>query len=33
MAVVTFDFDDTLTQTQWSNEEESFIYMGPNTKI
>ena len=33
MAVVTFDFDDTLTQTQWSNEEECFIFMGPNTKI
>ena len=33
MAIVTFDFDDTLTQTQWDNEQEGFIFMGPNTKI
>ena len=30
MSVVTFDFDDTLTETQWDNEEECFIFMGPN---
>jgi len=30
MAVITFDFDDTLTQTQWDQEEENFRFMGPN---
>jgi len=30
MAVITFDFDDTLTQTQWDPEDECFKYMGPN---
>ena len=30
MAVVTFDFDDTLTQTQWDPEEENFRFIGPN---
>tara|TARA_B100000131_G_scaffold299114_1_gene319228 strand:+ start:1147 stop:1557 length:411 start_codon:yes stop_codon:yes gene_type:complete len=33
MAVVTFDFDDTLTQTQWDNEEECFVFVGPNHQI
>ena len=33
MAVVTFDFDDTLTQTQWDNEEECFVFMGPNDSM
>ena len=33
MAVVTFDFDDTLTQTQWDNEEECFIFVGPNLSM
>jgi hypothetical protein len=33
MAIVTFDFDDTLTQTQWNNEEECFMFVGPNTII
>lgn len=33
MAVVTFDFDDTLTQTQWDNEEECFVFIGPNTHM
>lgn len=30
MAVVTFDFDDTLTQTQWDAEWEEFRFVGPN---
>jgi len=30
MAVVTFDFDDTLTQTQWDPEWEEFQFVGPN---
>ena len=30
MAVITFDFDDTLTQTQWDPEDECFKYVGPN---
>jgi len=30
MAVITFDFDDTLTQTQWDTEEECFRFIGPN---
>jgi hypothetical protein len=30
MAVITFDFDDTLTQTQWDPEEENFRFVGPN---
>ena len=30
MAVVTFDFDDTLTLTQWDNEDECFKFIGPN---
>ena len=30
MAIITFDFDDTLTQTQWDDEEELFRFMGPN---
>lgn len=30
MAVVTFDFDDTLTQTQWDPEWECFRFVGPN---
>jgi FMN phosphatase YigB (HAD superfamily) len=33
MAVVTFDFDDTLTQTQWDTEEECFRFMGPNESV
>jgi hypothetical protein len=33
MAVITFDFDDTLTQTQWDNEEENFRFIGPNIVI
>jgi hypothetical protein len=33
MAIVTFDFDDTLTQTQWSHDEECFIFVGPNHKM
>lgn len=33
MAVVTFDFDDTLTQTRWDNEEECFIFVGPNRQM
>jgi hypothetical protein len=33
MAVVTFDFDDTLTQTQWDNDEECFIFVGPNHQM
>ena len=30
MAVVTFDFDDTLTQTQWDEEANCFRCSGPN---
>ena len=30
MAVITFDFDDTLTQTQWDAEEMNFRFVGPN---
>ena len=30
MAVITFDFDDTLTQTQWDPEDECFKFVGPN---
>jgi len=30
MAVVTFDFDDTLTHTQWDEEEGNFRFVGPN---
>jgi len=33
MSVVTFDFDDTLTQTQWDPEEECFLFVGPNTAM
>jgi len=33
MAVVTFDFDDTLTQTRWDHEEECFIFVGPNHQM
>ena len=33
MSVITFDFDDTLTQTQWDNEEECFVFMGPNHQM
>ena len=33
MAVVTFDFDDTLTQTRWDNDEEGFIFVGPNHSV
>jgi hypothetical protein len=33
MAVITFDFDDTLTLTQWDPEEESFNFIGPNKHI
>ena len=32
MAVITFDFDDTLTQTQWDNNDECFKFVGPNTQ-
>ena len=31
-AVVTFDFDDTLTQTQWDAEDECFKFFGPNQR-
>lgn len=30
---VTFDFDDTLTETQWNNTLECFDYIGPNKII
>jgi hypothetical protein len=30
MAIITFDFDDTLTQTQWDPANERFRYIGPN---
>lgn len=30
MSVITFDFDDTLTQTQWDEEMENFRFVGPN---
>ncbi len=30
MAVITFDFDDTLTQTRWDHEDECFKFVGPN---
>ncbi len=30
MSVITFDFDDTLTQTQWDPEWEEFRFVGPN---
>ncbi len=33
MAVITFDFDDTLTQTQWSHREECFVFVGPNRQM
>jgi hypothetical protein len=33
MTVVTFDFDDTLTQTQWDKESERFRYIGPNRSM
>ena len=32
MAVVTFDFDDTLTQTRWDNDDECFKFVGPNPR-
>jgi len=28
--VITFDFDDTLTETQWDNDDECFKFIGPN---
>ena len=30
---VTFDFDDTLTETHWNNTSECFEYVGPNKGI
>lgn len=33
MAVVTFDFDDTLTQTRWDNDDECFKFVGPNRQM
>jgi hypothetical protein len=30
MAIITFDFDDTLTQTQWDEEADCFRCVGPN---
>jgi hypothetical protein len=33
MTIVTFDFDDTLTQTQWDPQDECFKYIGPNLTI
>ena len=31
--IVTFDFDDTLTQSIWDPEEETFIVVGPNFEM
>jgi len=28
--IVTFDFDDTLTETQWDNNDECYKFVGPN---
>ena len=33
MAVVTFDFDDTLTQTRWDHDDECFKFVGPNHRV
>jgi hypothetical protein len=33
MAVITFDFDDTLTQTQWDHDDECFKFVGPNRQM
>ena len=33
MSIITFDFDDTLTQTQWDQESERYRYLGPNHSI
>ena len=30
MATITFDFDDTLTQTQWDASTDCFRFTGPN---
>jgi hypothetical protein len=33
MTIVTFDFDDTLTMTQWDPSAERFRYVGPNRRM
>ena len=31
--VVTFDFDDTLSLSHWGEEEDDWVYDGPNTSF